>query len=137
MPEVFGVAELPRNGEQRTEVRGGEFRHEFLSRIRFRPKASREVAVEAARVPAPMRVLVKARRVVMRRALEPCGLGQGDEVEAGRVERPVPAVEDLRVDPPEERFHLFEGFGERLRGRKRGQAFRQVRRLFDIRNVPK
>ena len=52
MPEVFGMAEVPRNGEQRTEVRGGEFRHQFCPRIRFRPKASREVAIEAARVPA-------------------------------------------------------------------------------------
>ena len=79
--------------------------------------------MEAARVPARMRVLVKTRGVVVGGAREPHGLGQGDEIEGRRGERLMAPVEDLCPHRLEKRLDRMDRVGKwRRRETGRGET---------------
>ena len=134
--EVFSVPEPAGNGECRTEERGGEFRNEFFRRIGRLPKPTREVAVESAFMSRPVGVLVQARRVVVRGALEGFRRWELDTIEGRRIARPVADMTHIRPDHLQKRLDLFDGVRQGHRLWCWSDMFRQSGHLFDVKHEP-
>jgi DNA-binding CsgD family transcriptional regulator len=98
----------PKSG---TGERGRQLCYQLFERVGVGPESPGEIACQSRRVPGPVRVFVRAGRVVVAGLLELVEIRQHDVVARGNVRGPVPTMANIRSDRREERVSRGDPLG--------------------------